>query len=245
MDFIKRKLDPAELNVLLAILPADKPAYNKYRKRLEEFFVIGYGRFGSHNLVLGKPGDEPDFTLPSSPVFAFGEAESGNIRIDVTIHEEEEEKIEVEIVKTPFDAELPSITPDRVNSLSFFGPVDPDPAFEPLRTVELIKDGFYLSFLIHLKKILLTDISSGYNALVPVSNFYNELMFVKNIRDPKIALKPQLFFNDVEHYTDSDFKEAFIRYNKIFRRAEIEFNLSVTSPSTKEGFLSKIFKGKA
>lgn len=243
MAFNKRKLNGTELKLLYAVLPDEKPAYSKYRERIAGLTVIGYGRFGENNLILGNPEDEPDFTLPSSPVFSFGEMCYGDSCFEVTIHEEEEEKIEIEIRGAEAETLPESVIFDQINSIAFYSPRRVQPEYEPSRKIELIKGEFYLSFIISLRKIILTDLKTGYNALIPVSNFYNELMFVKNIRDPKTALNPRLLFEALGNYADQDLADAFVYYNKLFRRATINPPQKKNSPPVKEGLLKKIFKG--
>jgi hypothetical protein len=57
---------------------------------------------------------------------------------------------------------------------------------------------------------------------IPVTNFYNELMLVKQIRDPAIALRSQLLFESHRSYADADLKAAFIAYNAVRRRVDVE-----------------------
>lgn len=243
MPFEKRKLSQTELKLLFAILPEEKPAYKKYHYRLTELFVIGNGRFGSNNLILGNLSDEPDTTLPSSPVFSFGEIVFSGKKFEVIIHEEEEEKIEIELPDVSEFGSFSQPVFDSINSIAFYSPLEANKKYEPNRKVELINGEFYLSFIFNIKKIIVTDLKNGYNALIPVSNYYNELMFVKNIRDPKTALKPQLLFNEIEKYSDRDLAEAFIYYNKLFRRVNLNIIQKTVNPPVKEGFFKKLFRG--
>ena len=64
------------------------------------------------------------------------------------------------------------------------------------------------------------DDSMKINTLVPVTNFHNELMISKGIRDPRIALEHRRFFDDLETYSDGDLRTAFARYNQVHRKVE-------------------------
>ena len=48
-----RKLTERERDFLFSILPENKKGYKLYRDKIDSLFVIGFGRFGDTNLVLG------------------------------------------------------------------------------------------------------------------------------------------------------------------------------------------------
>jgi hypothetical protein len=97
------------------------------------------------------------------------------------------------------------------------------------------------------KKIWLHDVQSGVNHLIPVSNFYNQLMMVKNIRNSKIALNPGIFFQTLEEYSDEDLVSALVTYNKYIRRFKIDLNYFTKKKyePEKKGFLSFMKRGKS
>ena len=53
------------------------------------------------------------------------------------------------------------------------------------------------------------------NRQIPVTNYYNELMLHKNIRDPKIALDSNRLFSELAEYSDADLTYAFFTYNTL------------------------------
>jgi hypothetical protein len=57
---------------------------------------------------------------------------------------------------------------------------------------------------------------------LPVTNFYNELMLTKQIRDPAVALRSQGLFDSHRSYSDGDLRAAFVAYNAVKRRVDIE-----------------------
>ena len=68
-------------------------------------------------------------------------------------------------------------------------------------------------------------------------------MIVKKIRDPKIALQPNLFFSKLESFEDMDLKAAFLLYNEDFRRINIDYSQFQTQQSQmKKNSLFSFFK---
>jgi hypothetical protein len=51
--------------------------------------------------------------------------------------------------------------------------------------------------------------------LIPTTNYYNELMLHKNIRDPKRAFDSRRLFTELDTFTDGDLTYAFLTYNKL------------------------------
>lgn len=91
------------------------------------------------------------------------------------------------------------------------------------------------------RRLWVHDSSNGVNRLIPVTNYYNELMLHKNIRDPKIALESRRLFSDLSKYSDADLTYAFFTYNKIKTKVHIE---GVLEPGQKEsrGLAARILK---
>ncbi len=87
----------------------------------------------------------------------------------------------------------------------------------------MIPDDCLLSIAPAHKKIWLYEYETGVNHLIPVTNLYNYLMIVKNIRDIKVAGNQNLFFKDLNSFSDSEIISAFILYNNYFKR----FNLNL------------------
>ena len=74
---------------------------------------------------------------------------------------------------------------------------------------------FVLAICREDRRLWVHESSTQVNHLIPVTNFYNELMLHKNIRDPKIALDAKKLFMDLGDYSDGDLTYAFLTYNKI------------------------------
>ena len=93
-----RPLRPKELDLLETVLPVDRPAYRAVRTRLESMTVLGEGRRGEGDIMMGLPGDTPDTGSPLPPVIAYGAVETTRGSYSVTVREESGNQINVEIV---------------------------------------------------------------------------------------------------------------------------------------------------
>ncbi len=93
------------------------------------------------------------------------------------------------------------------------------------------------------KKIWLHNFEDEVNYLLPVTNYYNYLMIVKNIRDPKIILNNKLLFKELNSYSDEELMLAFISYNKYFRRFKIDYN-PIKSSNQKRTNRNRPLRGK-
>ena len=217
-----RELTDSEKQILFAILPADKKGYASYRKKIDDLQVISYGRFGGTNLILGNENDIPDFSFSSSPIFAIGTLTTNHGKIDVLIHEEEDGMIEFDISGLNEIGPVQKLIIEKCDTYSEWKPGDKSPYDNlPVREILIIKNKFLLAISSSQKKLWLHDINAGLNHLIPLTNFFNELMRVKNIRDPEIALKPNLFFRMIDKFTDNDLRMALFKYDKYLNK----FNL--------------------
>jgi len=239
-----RQLTAAEKTILFSILPESKNGYKLYREKINNLLVIGSGRFGGNNYILGNREAEPDLCIPSSPVFALGTAVSGSNNIDVIIHEESDEQIEFDITSSSELSFENDIRIEEVNCYSNWNPGEKI-IFEKVEVREyIISPGSYILAIVpDLKKIWLHDISTGVNHIIPVTNYFNELMRLKNIRDPKLALKPGNFFEHINEFKNDEIRKAFLMYDKYLSKFNIKDEKSdpITSGNSEKKLL-KIFK---
>jgi hypothetical protein len=223
MESFPRELYNYEKEILFSILPESKNGYKKYRQRIPGMKVIGQGRFGGGNLVLGFEGDEVELDIPSASVFSSGVVKCNEIMFDVIIHKEEEEQIEYDI--SPFGKLNPGdeIKIESVASLSHWSKDENSPYTKlPVKEFIVLKDKYILVIDASAKKIWMNDMETGINHIIPLTNFYNELMRFKNIREQDIALKPGRFFDDVDKYSDDDIVSAFLMYDKYMNRFNLQ-----------------------
>jgi hypothetical protein len=214
-----RKLTDVERKILFSLLPDNKIGYNNYRSLIENFYLIAEGRFGNGNLILGEIGNTPDFSIPSSPVFAIGNVFSAALQYYVVIHTIDDGLIEIQMDPYPVKA---IIKIDKVVSYSNWIPGMESPEKNSkVYEYSLKENEFLLAVCPDSKKIWLHDYRTGVNNIIPISNFFNELMLIRNIKDEKSLQSPSIFFNEIESYPDRDIKLAFLLYNKYLKRFDL------------------------
>ena len=241
-----RPLNERERDWLEWLLPEDRRGYRDYRSALEKFEVIGEGRRGKGNLVLGYPGDKPDLTSPLSPVFAYGLIEGVEGSISILAREEAGNQIEIEIVPLRGEAVPRSLTEKSRWTYSTWSPSRPCPCCgKTPREVPIgtPKTEAVLTVCPSDHRLWVYDVISGVNHLIPVTNFYNELMLVRQIRDPQIALHPSYLFSHLTDFSDEDLVHAFVVYNKIRKKVDSVTDHLVASRRDKsfKKFLKKYF----
>lgn len=226
-----RELTRQEKYLLFSVLPEEKPGYKLYREKINELLVTGYGRFKNNNYILGKKNTIPDLSFSSTPVFAAGTIKTPADEIDILINEEIDDEIEFDLSIKNSNA-----IPEEINELerwsySDWNPGDKSPDDnKEIREVIISCEKYILAFAPTHKKIWLHENESGVNYLIPLTNFYNELMGFKRIKDPKEALNPRLLFQKLNDFSDDDLINAFIFYNKYMRRFSIDFSKYLKQP---------------
>ena len=241
-NIFPRNLTEIEKQLLFAVLPSNKIGYNSYREKINNLMVISFGRFGGTNFILGCKGDIPDFSISSSPIFAIGTVTTNFGKIDVLIHEEDDGMIEVDISGVNENDFTNELIIKRCDTFSNWIPGDKSP-YDNLSVKEVLieENKYVLAISLSQKKIWLHDFKTGVNHLIPLTNYYNELMRFKNIREPEIALRPKLFFESVNKYADIDLKMALYKYDNYLHKFKLPgIKTKVGQPKTKRSFL-KIF----
>jgi hypothetical protein len=216
-----RALRPKEENVLEFVLPEDRPGYRNYRNLIRSMVVLSQGRRGRGNLVLGDRQDTADLTSPLAPVMAYGMVETTQDQFSITVRECIAGQIDVEIVSQRGE-ELPDQFEEKRRwTYSAWSPGKPSPATNlPVREVA-VGDLVVLALSREERRLWIYDGRSGMNLLIPVTNYYNELMLQKKIRDPVVALNPDRFYSDLQIFTDAELRESFLAYNASRRRVDI------------------------
>ena len=222
-----RRLTNTELELLWIALPVNKPGYNKYRQKIETLFVVGLGRFGAGNFILADKDGKPDNTLSSAPVLAIAEAIYPGYVVNIAVHEEQEDKIEIDLRNSlnvyPVDKNETIVSGWTYSNWT---PGDKAPKDNSsVREIHLIKNEIVLVIAKAHKKIWCYEASTGVNYLIPVTNFYNEIMRVKQIRDPKIALDQHRIFEKPEEFSDEEIGQGFLLYNKFSNRMHLNYDL--------------------
>jgi hypothetical protein len=229
-----RSLRPKERDLLESVLPPDRLGYRRYRGLLETMQVIGEGRRGAGNLILGHPGDVPDLTSPLAPVVAYGVVETTKDRYTITVRECVDDQIDAEIVSL-HEEEIPEHFEEKRRwTYASWMPGSASPATGmPVREVK-IDSRSVLVIASADRRLWLYDGETGMNHPLPVTNYHNELMLHKQIRDPALALKAGLLFDQLSSYSDDDLRGAFVSYNAARRRVEV--GTLPPPPRSKRGF---------
>ena len=243
-DEYPRGLREKERDLLEFVLPEDRSGYRQYREWIASMVVLGEGRRGKGNLVLGTKGDKADVTSPLAPVIGYGVVETTLDRFSITVREYVGRQIDVEIVSTRGEEVPDHFEEKRRWTYSSWKPGVPSPATgHPLREV-VIAGNLTLAIAKLEKRLWVYDRASGMNLLIPITNFYNELMLHRAIRDPQTALKSDLFFQNLDSYTDPDLRASFVAYNKLKRKVELEVAPPIEEPKWLRSLFRKVLKNK-
>ncbi len=214
-----RALTPQERDLLLWVLPGDRPGYERYRSLVSSWTVAAAGRRGAGNYILTPGGTRVDNESPLPPVFAYGVVRTEDGDIAVSVRERLEEQLEFEIVSLKGDSVPPALREKGRWTYSTWVPRQPCPACSGV--VREVGFGtqkgrlLTLALCVNDERLWLYDGTERVNLPIPLTNFYNELMLHTNIRDPRIALHARRLFTDLRDYTDADLVRAFASYNKL------------------------------
>lgn len=230
-----RRLTEREKEWLNFILPAERKGYSEYRKKIEDLFVIGYGRFGGTNLILGKQNDKPDLSAPSSLVFASGNIIYKEAEIYILMHEEFEGQIEIDI-SNKHENEIPEKLSEVSRwTYSTWKPGNKAPGDNSeIREIHLIKNEIVIVIAPVHKRIWVYENKSGINYFIPVTNFFNEIIRIRAIKDAKNLPKPNSIFTDTNSFSNEEIAQGFLLYNKHWKKIEIDYSFF-----TKEKFEKK------
>jgi len=216
-----RHLSSQEREWIAWILPTDRPGYKGYRAIVEQMSVIGEGRRGKGEIILGQEGSIVDLTVPLAPVFAYGAIETNFGTISITLREMVSDQISLESVCQRREEIPEEFEESRRWTYSSWSPGQHCPQCKEkvrevwMQTEEHRQKQYVLSVCLKDRRLWVYDAISQVNKLIPVTNYYNELMLHKNIRDPKVALDAKRLFLDMAMYSDVDLARAFVTYNTI------------------------------
>jgi len=237
-----RPLRAKEIDLLESVLPSDRSGYGEYRDLIAKMVVLGQGRRGKGNLVLGFTGDVADTTSPLASVIAYGVVQTTQDSYSVTVREYVGNQIDIEIVSGAGEEIPDHFEEKRRWTYSTWAPGMVSPA-SGLRVREVpIADHLVLAIAGEEKRLWVHDRKTGMNLLIPITNFYNELMLYKNIRDPKVALASRMFFENLPSFSDSDLRAAFIAYNKLRRKVDLSVYETATTSAGTGSWIRRLFR---
>jgi hypothetical protein len=225
-EIFPRELTSREKNWLFAALPENKPGYQQYRSIIDGLVAIGKGRFGDGNLILGEEGDSYDSETPSTPIFAIANIEFEEAKIYITIHEESERQVEVDIKSVSGENIPENLHQIKIWTYSTWSPGQKAPFDNAdVHEIQLIFNKIVLVIAPTHKKIWVYNDDSGINHFVPITNYYNELMIIMNDKNPETALNPARLFDNLNEFSDDQLVQGFLAYNKHWNRIELDHNL--------------------
>lgn len=239
-----RVLSERERDWCMYMLPRERSAYAPIARELDELRVLGSGRWGEGDLVLGRSHQTIDLTAPMEPVAVYGEVEFiDGATLSISIHHPDDEgRIEIHFSGVP-SAQYETLAEVRRWAFSHWSPGQPSPGRESApREISLDGDGVLVLVVDSERRLLwLYDGATGGIMLIPVTNFYNELMLTKGVRDPQIALEHRRLFSDATENSDEELRAAFARYNTTFRKVDAErIAQSEAAAAEQHGILARL-----
>ncbi len=219
-----RKLTAREEGWLFYLLPEERKSYAVYREKINPMLVIGEGRFGEGNYVLGSEGDEPDLSYSSLPVFACGQITFKECLLQISIHEFFDNKIEISISNLT-GGKIPEVLTETGRwSYSYWKPGDVSP-FEgdKLREINVTGNKGELVLALSPKNcsVWLYEAKTELNHIIPVTNFINELLRGNKTVDRSKGINIGYVFSHLNSFDDSGFVKALVQYNKHWRKVEL------------------------
>ncbi|MAT38588.1 MAG: hypothetical protein CL946_03170 [Ectothiorhodospiraceae bacterium] len=240
---VPQRLTPSHFALLRWLLPEDRPGYDHYYSRISEFSILGHGRWGDNDFILGNPGDQIDVSGPMERVIASGEVLYESGKHILTVHEEAFDQIEVQFASI---GEIPAQPEEQYNNrycYSYWRPGDLAPMTETdVREVE-ISPRHVLAIAPGDEKLWLHEAASGMNHLIPHMKFHNELMRETGTRDKDAVFDVKRIFHSSDIFHDNQIRAAFYTYNTAWKKVELPDPDPATHPE-KKGILGRLFGGK-
>jgi hypothetical protein len=231
LERLPRELNPFERELLLWVLPKERPGYAEYRKLIETWPIVAVGRRGEGNYILAEPGWNVDTESPLPQILAYGVVEYRQDALTISIRERSGGQLEFEMEGVPERAALAAEKEIRRWSFSEWLPTQLCPSCRSsVREIRMTTTAFQTLVLVLCSRdhrIWVYDGQSGVNSLIPVTGFYNELMLQARIHDPKIALDPNRLFQIPGAQREFELIRAFSSYNKLRNKVVLEGELIV------------------
>ncbi|MEX1139646.1 MAG: hypothetical protein WEF53_09930 [Bacteroidota bacterium] len=238
VEVFPRDLTATERGLLMWVLPDERWGYRAIRSLVKEWKVTSRGRRGSGNYILSALDERVDGESPLPQVFAYGVVETDQGGISVTIREPLGNQVEFEIATLGRGDVVVPFHEIRRWTFSTWNPGEPCPiCSRAVREVVMATASgrrMVLAICAADKRLWVCDERTQVNHPVPITNFYNELMFRQHIRDPEIALHPDRLFSALNKYEDAALIGAFRSYNMIRTKVPLEEEIIVPAAKRKE-----------
>ncbi len=240
-----RSLSTAELEFIRWLLPEHSEVYARTLKTIESEQVIGEGRWGLGDLMIGKNNIEIDRTLSMMPVIAIGDCITNHGSLSISIHEPNLD----DMIEIQFSGVFP--LPEHMEVISgwtysYWHPNLPCPSTgEAVREVILQTSANIPRYTIVLspsnKTLWCYDHSTKFNQLLTVTGFMDELLRTHGIRDAAIVTNPSKMFEELNNFSDNEIRKAFSEYSKSTVRKFDLSDIVIEQSSTKTSLISKLF----
>jgi predicted RecA/RadA family phage recombinase len=240
-----RSLTSIEKDLLSWLLPVDAPFYEPYNNFADSSQVIGEGRWGEGNLLLDKKISSIDLTLGMPSVIAYGECDINGEKLSVSVHEFNiDDQLEVQ-----FSGVFPipeSATRENKWCYSYWKPGDSCPATgKSVKEIHIANNSHTVIYILSIspaKKVLwLHHANSGFNQLLPITQFYDELLRTKHIRDARLISHPSSFFERIDDFDDDEYIKALLEYDKKASRKFDTTGIVTETMKPKKSIFKKLF----
>ncbi len=227
------KINTFEKRWLFAILPENKPGYRSIRNKIENSFVSKRIVLSeeqsqvSYKLILvpeNNTGKNNPDTYATTPI-SVGIIKYENAEVYITVSSLEDDIFEIEISKDEKFSQYGKLL--SIETYANWEPGTKAPFNNSkVREIDIVKNKYVLAVAPSLKRIWLYEYETGINYLIPLSNFFNELVRSKNIQSQEIVVNPNYLFTNLNKFKDEDFIRGLYFYNKYIRRLDIKIELS-------------------
>lgn len=230
-EIFPRDLSTLERELLLWILPADRPGYAAYRELVAVWKVAAKGRRGEGSYILAKKGSAVDNESPLPQLLVYGTVEFETGEVTVSLRERLDDQVEFEIAGEIADASV-GLQALRRWTLSSWLPSGACPCCGGSLREVVMRAGtgrqLVLAICVRDRRLWVYDDRTGVNHPIPVTSFYNELMLHRNVKDPKIALDSRRLFTALGTFRDIDLVRAFMAYNRLRTKVILDEPLEIT-----------------
>jgi hypothetical protein len=240
-----RTLTQAELEFIRWLLPDECPVYRGILAGIESGIAVGEGRWGVGDVMVGTPGTDVDRSLGMSAVVAFGECMIGSTELSISIHEPNVDDLtEIQFSGIWPVPEEPTVTSGW--TYSYWKPGMPCPATATIVREVVLSDShllpLYTLAISEAKRVVwLHHHDSGFNQLLSLTGFADEVFRTHRIRDANMVTHPAKLFERLAEFSDGDLQRAAIEYNKTTSRRFDDSPIAVAPRPVKQSFLGKLF----
>lgn len=228
---LPRKLNPEELGILLKHFPQNSPYYTSYINLLKNWYICKIDNSDPVKLFLCNNGS----VVPDLFVMRVVNIAGINIEnhfYDFTFFEDSGDTVRIEIsIETSVKREY---------SLAKWQPGDNSPFGGDIKSVEINKDDYFLLLDITKKKVWVHDRKSSGNIILAVTGFYNSVINIQNIKDPKVAFNFDLLFT--EKFGIDVLTKAFFLHAKKNKIPGIKVEIPEVTQKEKPKFWKRLFQ---